>query len=388
MSMSKVAREYLLDVSRLIWRQWVGGLPTGIDRVCHAYLAHFGARSQLVIQRGTRRRILTPAQSDDLANIILANGSDFRRRLLQGGAKAIFSREGDQGGHERIYLNVGHTGLDAPDLPRWVGGSAIRAAFMIHDLIPLTHPEHCRAPEFSKHRLRMENALRCASGIIGVSSATVNDLARFASQRDIPLPPTLAALIATQTDRDIVTPKALDRPYFVTVGTIESRKNHILLLQLWKRLAETLGENTPQLVIIGQRGWEAQSAFAMLDRCQALKPHVLELNHCGDDEKFEYLAGARAMLMPSFVEGYGIPVVEALQYGTPVIVSDLPVYREIAGDIPLYLDPCDLSAWQLAVLDYLGGQGDRRRQTEMISRFEPVTWPAHFMQVEDWLRQL
>ena len=102
-----------------------------------------------------------------------------------------------------------------------------------------------------------------------------------------------------------------------------------------------VGDQAPDLIIIGQRGWEASEAIAMLDEPGPLQGHVHELGRCTDKEMGDLLTGARAMLMPSFVEGFGLPIVEALQLGVPVIASDLPVFRELAGGILTYLDPGD-----------------------------------------------
>src|SRR6185369_7849581 len=122
----------------------------------------------------------------------------------------------------------------------------------------------------------------------------------------------------------------------------------------------------PMLVIIGQRGWEAEHVLAMLDRAPSLQGHVLELNNASDSELAGYIAGARALLMPSFVEGFGIPVVEALQLGTPVIASDLQVFREIAGDIPHYLDSSDGAGWERAIGEFLTDGQERRRQLALV----------------------
>jgi glycosyltransferase involved in cell wall biosynthesis len=97
------------------------------------------------------------------------------------------------------------------------------------------------------------------------------------------------------------------------------------------------------------------------------------------------LSGARALLMPSFAEGFGIPVIEALQSGTPVIASDLGVFREVAGDIPLYLRPDDPTAWMEAILSYSEGSADRQRQAALIAHYAAPNWEDHFRHVDSWL---
>jgi glycosyltransferase involved in cell wall biosynthesis len=92
--------------------------------------------------------------------------------------------------------------------------------------------------------------------------------------------------------------------------------------------------------------------------------------------------------MPSFVEGFGLPVVEALDAGTPVIASDLPVYREIAQDIPEYLDPNDVGAWERMVTAFMNDDLRRRRQIDRASSYVAPSWQEHFRSVDGWLATL
>jgi glycosyltransferase involved in cell wall biosynthesis len=381
-------RPYLIDVSRLIWRVWNGRLPTGIDRVCLAYLERFGDRAQAIVHQWGFWRILTAAQTDSLTRLLIENPADFRRQLLPMipfmslGFPSIRNCAG------KVYLNIGHTGLDQPSLRRLIRRYRLKAVFLVHDLIPITHPEFCREGEAEKHRIRMLNALVSAAGIIGNSQSTLTDLELFAQTNGRPVPPRIPAWISGHVIPNEVTPRRMARPYFVTVGTIEGRKNHILLLQLWLHLIQKLGNRTPQLIIVGQRGWESDHAQAMIDRTAALRGHVVELKRCEDDELASIIAGARALLMPSFAEGFGLPVVEALQLGTPVIASDLPVFREIAGDIPVYLDPTDGAGWEREILAYCEDSPDRARQVAALEGYRAPDWQGHFSAVEPWLAQL
>lgn len=378
----------LLDCSRLVWRLWRGGALTGIDRVCLAYVEHYRHRALAVVQYKGRFRTLAPEDSRRFFDLIGNADPNFRMHFLRV-ASAAFARAREIPKTPGLtYLNVGHTGLDAPALPQWVSESKVRAVYFVHDLIPLLHPEYCRPGEYPKHERRMKNVLVSATALIGNSQATLESLATFARSRDLPAPSGLAAWIAGSPASHEVKPKAFDRPHFIVVGTIEGRKNHSLLLHVWQRFARQFGAATPTLVIVGQRGWEASHAQAMLNRSPELAPHVLELSRCGDAEMAALIAGARALLMPSFAEGFGLPVAEALELGTPVIASNLPVFREFARDIPTYLDPLDGPAWQKTILDFLADGPERARQLEAMRSFRPPTWADHFRRVDDWLAEL
>ena len=384
------ARPLLLDVSRLVWRRWAGRLPTGIDRVCLAWLEHFAGRAQAVVQWRGRVRVLSRARSARLFALLREGGPRFRRHFAAMVPVIALARSpgGDLAG--RLYCNIGHTGLDQPGLAAWIARNKLRAVYLVHDLIPITHPEFCRAGEALRHEARMRHVLRHADGVIANSRATADALAVFAARLGLPLPPVHVAWLGPPDLPAHVRPARLDRPWFVTVGTIEGRKNHVLLLQVWQRLAAQLGEATPLLVIVGQRGWEAELAHAMLDRDPALAGHVIERGSADDATLAGLIAGARALLMPSFAEGFGLPVIEALLLATPVIASDLPVFREIAGSIPLLLDPADGPGWLAAVQALCDDGPERVRQRAAMAGFRAPSWPAHFAGVEAWLesRQL
>ncbi len=378
----------LLDVSRLVWRWWRRGIPTGVDRVCLAYMEHFRDRARAVVQRSGHYYVLDPAQSQRLFDLLGRGPRQFRARFTAFAASAILpsSRCAERSGE--TYLNSGHTGLDEASLPAWIDHNGLRPIYFVHDLIPLRHAEFCRRGEREKHARRMENIIHTAAGVIGNSQSTIDDLADFAAKRCLPMPPAISAPIAGGPRPSSVMPTALDRPHFIAVGTIEGRKNHALLLRIWQRLARRLGAKTPLLLIVGQRGWEAAEALTMLDRCAELREHVRELGRCDDTELANHLAGARALLMPSFVEGFGLPVAEALQLGTPVIASDLAVYREFAGEIPTYLNPLDEAGWEGMILGFIGDSPERLRQRRDLGAFVAPSWKSHFATVESWLADL
>jgi len=94
------------------------------------------------------------------------------------------------------------------------------------------------------------------------------------------------------------------------------------------------------------------------------------------------------LLMPSFAEGFGLPVVEALQLGTPVIASDLRALREVSGGIPAFLDPIDGKGWEKMIRGFIGDCDERKRQVSLMPKYHPPDWPTHFTRVEAWLDRL
>lgn len=383
-------RRLLFDVTRLIWRRWVGRLPTGIDRVCLAYLQHYRKEAQAVVHWHGYRRILPERASDRLFKLLLSPSPHVRRDLALFFVREQMSSNVRLNGRDRIFLNVGHTALQKAGFVEWTRTSKVRPVYLIHDLIPITHPEYCRAGEADRHTLRVRNMLASAVGIIANSEATRESFAAFANHQSMPIPAVIAAPLGTEIERRVRSSEvAPHRPTFVMLGTIEGRKNHLLMLQIWARLVRSLGMDAPRLLVIGQRGWESEQVFDMLDRSEVLRGFVEEVEACSDRELAVHLRSARALLFPSLIEGYGLPLVEALASGTPVIASNLTVFEEIGQQVPDFIDPLDGPAWQAAILDYADARSQRRQdQMTRLAQYRPPRWKDHFARVDKWLGTL
>lgn len=363
---------------------------TGIDRACLAYVEHYQDRALAVVQRGGFTRVLNAGQSRRLFALLIGQPADFRIRLRGLIVRGVWRGADRSSVRGALYLNVGHTGLDQPGHARWVHRHNLRAVYYVHDLIPVTHPQFSRAGEPQRHALRMRNVLRCAQGVIANSADSIDALTRFAQDQRVAMPPSLSAPLGlTGTGVIASTDRPCIAPYFVIVGTIEGRKNHRLLLSVWRDLIRRMGGATPRLVIIGQRGWSADDVFDALDSDPELRPHIVELGRCEDDELWRYIVHAQALLFPSFVEGQGLPLIEALSVGTPVIASDLNVFRETAAAIPEYLDPSDSAAWADMIMNYSRADAPQRAaQIARMAGFQAPTWTNHFASVEAWLESL
>jgi glycosyltransferase involved in cell wall biosynthesis len=381
--------EILIDVTRLLGRFMKGRLPTGVDRVGLAYVRHFADRARAKVRLAGRAIVLPRSDSQSLFDQLLSPPADFRASIIRRVGGEFLRYRSDQNLKRVFLFNTGHSGLEHVDYPRQLQRLGVRPLFLVHDLIPITHPEYCRPGEMDKHVVRMNNVLSAGCGIIANSQATLDELDRFALKTRRAMPLSVAAPLAPA---DLPTPsldRPLSTPYFVVLSTIEPRKNHWMLLHLWRKLVERLGERAPKLVVIGQRGWECENVVDLLERCEALRGVVIELPTCSDADLSTYLHHAQALLFPSFAEGYGMPLVEALASGTPVIASDLPAFREIAGDIPDYLDPLDGIGWSARIEAYIDSVSlERTAQMKRMSGFVVPAWSAHFRSVERLMERL
>ncbi|MFD9896907.1 glycosyltransferase family 4 protein [Mesorhizobium sp. NPDC059025] len=280
-------------------------------------------------------------------------------------------------------MHVSHSRLDCPGAFSWLGQSQPSSIFYVHDLIPLSHPEFVRAEEPRRHFRRMETILAHAALVLCNSQATARAFRSFAQEQNRPLPsiavlpPGIEDCFSSVSQKDWPKPKNC---YFVTVGTIEPRKNHILLLRLWQHLVERDGFRAPRLVIVGKRGWENGHVLAMLERCPALRGFVIEVPNLGDAALARLLVGASALLAPSFAEGYGMPISEALAARLPVIASNIPSHRE-AGGGAIFLDPFDGLSWRTAI-DAI--TASPRQQKPPMST--PHRWSVHFDDLEGLIK--
>ena len=392
----------LFDLSRLVSRAG-RETPTGIDRVELAYAEHLIAGRNpvsftLMTPLGSFGGMSSGAAEKyvaELAEVWRQVGSSERigraKRLarslraaaLWSGPRALRPRSRSALGGV-VYMLVSHHHLEKRRAIARLKRRT-RACFvcLIHDLIPIEFPEYALPGQNDKHRRRIETAAALADAVIVNSTVTRDGFAPYLAHAGR-TPPVLVAPFGV----DLPVPLPLcsppvKPPYFVCVGTIEARKNHLMLLNLWRQLAVELGGSAPRLVLIGQRGWETENAIDMLERCPALRGVVLERSDAPDIEAARLIQGAQALLLPSFAEGFGFPLVEALALGVPVLCSNLAALRENGGDVPEYLDPLDGIAWRRAVVDYaLPASPRRTAQLDRLSRWTPPTWQNHFAAVE------
>lgn len=389
----------ILDISRLLTVA-NRAAPTGIDRVELAYARHWVTNSPQACTFVAEVPLLgfaalpTPLVRDLVQALEISWASGVQkagpaarraRLALPFGRNAL--AEVLRRPVPKAFLLVSHRALERPARIAGIRRQGCYFIPLIHDLIPLRHPEFARPGQAEKHRRRMVTTAALADAIIVNSAATGAELAPWLQGRLNPPPVAVAPLGVCPPEVD-APPVAL-RPYFVALGTIEPRKNHLLLLNLWRSFAASLGAAAPRLVVVGRRGWENENVLDMLERCAALDGLVREAGALPDREVASLLRGARALLFPSFAEGFGLPLAEALALGVPVIASDLPALREVGCAVPDYIDPLDGAAWRSMVLDYARPDSlARRAQLGRLGGWQAPSWPEHFAEVEKLLAGL
>lgn len=388
----------LVDVSRLVWRRWSGTRATGIDRICLAWLENYASRAQAVVIHRRGKAILPEGTSRKLFDLLLRPERSkrdilgFRLDMIRLGLRHGAYLRDRLPGRGRVWLNAGHTGLDAPGIAEWCDRRELRPVYLLHDLIPITHPQFCRKGEEERHRHRIRTMLATASGVVANSEDTLQCYEAFAIKEGLPTSPSIVSWPGTHCLKGAQS-RLSEQAYYIVLGTIEGRKNHKLLLSVWQDLVAQAKSakvltSVPRLVIVGRRGWQAEDVFALLDK-HDFGGYVIEVGPLPDAKLAHLLRAARALLFPSFVEGYGMPLVEALAAGVPVIASNLPVFREVGQGVPDFLPVSDKAAWRQAVLEYARhDSAARSRQIARMAQFRAPTWAEHFTKIDDFISEL
>lgn len=407
----------LFDASRLISRT-DRTAPTGVDRVCLAYAEWLMALPGLkMIPVRSKHDELVAVDDAWFRNCVATlrdrwTGLDADQTLGDNAAKLLAALHAERPGAQsvigapptplperrsprqlrvlkqffrsrrmldlppsRIYFNVGHTSLNTPAILTSLKAASIPSVVLLHDLIPITHPEFCRPGDGDKHRLRVLTALRHASRIIVNSHYTAEELGRFAAHEGVTPPPIDAVHLGLESVFVARPQAAPPRPYFVHVGTIEARKNLAFLLTVWRRLQERMGPATPQLVLVGRYGWENEAVLDHLERSPNLRGLVHQSANLPDASLAALMNNAQAVVAPSSVEGFDLPAVEACALGVPLIASDIPAHRELVPHAEL-IDPLDGLGW-LAALERA-----TLNRPETIP-YSPPTWAEHFSKVAE-----
>ena len=157
-----------------------------------------------------------------------------------------------------------------------------------------------------------------------------------------PAAPSHFAPVANETElRRIRTIYGIQRDYILALGSIQPRKNLVRLINAYVTLRRAKPDSqTPQLVLAGKRGWLEQETMRAANESDA-RQDILFIGHVPDEDLPALYSGARCFAYPSFFEGFGLPVLEAMQCGTPVIAGNRTSLPEVTGDAAVLCDPFD-----------------------------------------------
>jgi glycosyltransferase involved in cell wall biosynthesis len=234
---------------------------------------------------------------------------------------------------------------------RMILAQGARLVFLIHDVIPVTQPAY--TPEGVERFFML--AFRLPADIITTTRFNRDDF-KIAFEKVtgtpyrlplhvVPLAHEFPGVCRDEGPLATLSPKVKealgDRDFILCVGTIEIRKNHMVLLNVWRALREELGDSLPLLVIAGRRGWKAEATLALLDEVVAQQEPIRFIEEPSDQDLKYLYSSCLFSIMPSLFEGWGLPVGESLWFGKVCAASNTSSIPEVGGDLCLYFDPHD-----------------------------------------------
>jgi len=264
---------------------------------------------------------------------------------------------------------------------------------VVHDLTPWTHPEWHAERTLAAFLPLWERTLERASRLLCVSDATAADLVRLypEARRRVRViwngvdsefsPSPDPAIRARGRDRF-----AGGRPFLLYLGTLEPRKNVGTLVAACERLWSK-NPSRPDLVLAGGTGWKSES-LSLRIASSPFRDRIHRAGYASRETALALYRSAEAFVYPSFAEGFGLPVVEAMACGLPVVASDAAALTEVGGDAALYAPASDASALALAIERALEDPQERRRlQDAGPARAALFSWKTSADQTADVLAE-
>lgn len=351
-------------------------VPTGLRRIWH--------RLASSLQADVRAAVL---------NVLLLQWATFKavpkvvRTLRQVRRRA---RRGPSGSEAESMMQPGDVvfGLAAPwsdyhmarveELRR---GRGLRYATLVYDLIPLVRPEFSGVSVSRRFRAWAERMLPAADVTMAISHATRRDIEALAMRhgfslrapvRVTPLGTGFPSIPAAPGDRTAVP----DEPYVVCVSTLEVRKNHLLLFRVWRRLVDSMpAGQVPLLVLAGSLGWLVDDLMQQMRNTGFLDGRIRIVESPSDGQLEALYRGAMFSIYPSHYEGWGLPVVESMAFGTPCLSADGSSLPEAGGDLARYFPADDVGAATREVRRLIDDPAELARWREEVrTRFRPVAW--------------
>ncbi len=300
--------------------------------------------------------------------------------LLTGGSRAVAAAGMARGD---IFLCLG-TDWSEADYRGWIAAArrerGIRFAAMIHDVITFSHPALV-SPVFVRNFTRsFHDTIVLTDLVLVYSEFSAKTIRALCADKAWPVPPIVrihfGAGFASAESGEAAPIATLPDSFVLFVSSIEGlRKNHILLVRVWRRLIERHGADAvPALVFLGT-GRLVDNVAAELRSSAALRGKIVAISNPSDEQLREAYRRCLFTVYPSLVEGWGLPVAEGLTFGKVCVASNRASLPEVAGDLIDYFDPEDDGDATAKIERVLFEPGYRAsREARIAAEFRPPTW--------------
>jgi glycosyltransferase involved in cell wall biosynthesis len=239
------------------------------------------------------------------------------------------------------------------DVPLWRRCATV---LTIHDLSQLLHPETHEKRSVSRARRRLPLMARTADAIITPTESVRGEVCEVlkASREKVFAIPEAARTcfrpLAFAETEDVRRRLGVGDDFLFTVGTLEPRKNLGILVSAFAEVARALPQSNLKLVIAGARGWLSGPLYTAIERSQ-VRERIVLTDYLHDEDLRALYASCRAFIYPSLYEGFGLPPLEAMACGAPVIVSRIAALAETTGDAASFFDPRSADDLALRILE-------------------------------------
>jgi glycosyltransferase involved in cell wall biosynthesis len=264
----------------------------------------------------------------------------------------------------------------------------VHLTLAVHDVIQWKHTAwypKATAEEFVANARRI---FPLADLMLLVSECTRRDTVEFMVACGIPVPPTQVVRLGDdipashrleQVQSEIT--RISGMPFVLFVSTLDYRKNHRLLLELWRRLLAEYGDRAPTLVMVGGTGWRGEETLELLASEKALARKVLLLQGINDASVEWLYRNCLFTVYPSLYEGWGLPVAESVRRGAFCIASDSGSIPEVAPGFVEHIHPLDFVGWYNAIVRYSFNSEALRLRRDKLSEYVGTSWEATAEQV-------
>lgn len=288
-----------------------------------------------------------------------------------------------------VFLDINSAWHTLPNrsylLPR-LKAKQIRILVQIYDLIPIRFPQYMVGQTLLRFMEFLHAHLRYADDILVNTHAVQEDVRALLAELELPEKPihivplgadfTAAAdgANAAGAPDHALLEKLAGRRFLLTVGTVEPRKNHQILIDAYEKQLAAMGYD---VVIVGRIGWGMDALVERIRRDPRYGRGLYLLSGVNDATLDALYRSAAMVVFASYTEGYGLPTIESMIKGVPVLCSDIPVMREVGGSFADYFDPDDADSL-IAAVDRYGSDPEAyaAKREQLASEYQPPRWRA------------
>ena len=270
----------------------------------------------------------------------------------------------------------------------------IKIVVHVYDIIPVLFPQYCHSNTLIRFLNYIGATLEYADNIIVNTESTANDIKELANKVGVQAPKIEVIPLGSDFKNDELKEEILGTAtkitekgkYIFMVGTIEPRKNHQFVLDMFDKY---LKNTDISLVFAGRIGWNVEELTSRMKKYEESYDNFYFIN-AGNDTTINYLYNnASLVLVPSIYEGFGLPIIEALEKKVPVIASDISVFKDVAGDFCDYFSLDDVDDLGKLVMKYINNENNIfENKVEQLKSYKITTWDESYSKFNDFFESI